>query len=125
MKCREDQQGYDPIRESIENKTSSKATDDLNTKKPKFLSPPIERVEGNNILKINLAIFQFIDIVAKKPIQNVYIRVVDEVNNKLYSYRSNEDGVCRVMLKNKISRGRIIIEHQNYYDQIEEFSEGR
>jgi hypothetical protein len=48
-----------------------------------------------------LAIFKFIDIVTKEPVQDVYVRVIDEGNNKLYSYRSNNEGVCRVMLKYK------------------------
>jgi len=51
-----------------------------------------------------LSIFKFIDIATKQPVENVYIRVIDDGNNKLYSYLSNKEGTCRVMLKNKSAR---------------------
>lgn len=124
-KALNEEDGYDPILESIQKKTSMKPPDDLNVKKPKFLNPPFQNDKAEGCLQISLAVFQFIDIVSKNAVVNVYIRVVDEGNNKIYSYRSNENGICRVMLKNKISRGRIIIEHEDYYNNTEQLTETR
>jgi hypothetical protein len=58
-------------------------------------------------------------------VENVYIRVIDEANNKLYSYRSSTDGVCRVMLNAKLTRGKIMIEHPDYYEKTEVFGENK
>jgi hypothetical protein len=74
---------------------------------------------------VNVTLFGFRDIVTKEAIPDVYVRVIDEVNNKIYSYRSNAEGSCRLMLKSPIEKGRLVIEHPLYYDQMENLSSVR
>ena len=120
-----EEEGYDPIKEAVDRKASHKPADDLYSKKPRYLNPPLSTIEDHNIQRINLALFSFLDVVTKKPVGNVYVRVMDEGNNRLYSYRSNSEGVCKVMLKTTIQRGRISIEHSEYYDKFEQLTEQR
>ncbi|CAD8155673.1 unnamed protein product [Paramecium pentaurelia] len=118
IKANTQEEGYDPVQDALDKKHAIKPSSDLKIKKPKYLQPPSAHQN-----QINLIQFQFIDLVTKYPVPNVYIKVHDELNNKLYSYRSNEKGICKALLQNKINKGKIFIQHVEYYDQIKEINE--
>ncbi|CAD8120985.1 unnamed protein product [Paramecium sonneborni] len=117
-KAKTQEEGYDPVQDALDKKHAIKPSSDLKIKKPKYLQPPSALSQ-----QINLIQFQFIDLVGKFPVPNVYIKVHDESNNKLYSYRSNENGICKALLQNKITKGRIFIQHIEYYDEIKEIND--
>lgn len=92
-----EEDGYDPVQEAIEKKHNIKPPTDLNVKKAKYLNSP----QLSKLQKIALVMMKFEDIITKACVDNVYVKVTDEVNNKIYSYRSNEKGICKVMLKQR------------------------
>ncbi|CAD8074053.1 unnamed protein product [Paramecium primaurelia] len=117
-KANQPDEGYDPVQDALDKKNSIKPSNDLKIRKPKYLQPPSGQQN-----EINLIQFSFIDLVDKTPVPNVYIKVVDEINKKLYSYRSNEYGICKALIQKKITKGRIIINHPLYYDMSKEINE--
>ncbi|CAD8207719.1 unnamed protein product [Paramecium pentaurelia] len=118
IKANTQEEGYDPVQDALDKKHAIKPSSDLMIKKPKYLQPPSVHQD-----KINLIQFQFIDLVSKYPVPNVYIKVHDETNNKLYSYRSNENGICKALLQTNIIKGRIFIQHVEYYEETKEINE--
>ncbi|CAD8196271.1 unnamed protein product [Paramecium octaurelia] len=117
-KARDEEEGYDPVQDAINKRLAFRSSSDLTIKKPRYLQPP-----SANLQHIHLIQFQFIDMLSKNPVPNVYIKVEDQTNNKLYSYRSNERGICKALLQNKITKGKIFIQNVEYYDVIKEIDE--
>ncbi|CAK61849.1 unnamed protein product (macronuclear) [Paramecium tetraurelia] len=116
--ARDQEEGYDPVQDALNKRRAAQSSSDLTVQKPRYLQPP-----SINLNQINLIQFQFIDMVYKNPVPNVYIKVEDQTNNKLYSYRSNERGICKALLQNKITKGKIFIQNVEYYDEIKEINE--